>query len=103
MSKSTPADLVVAFRSLDRRRREAVDAADGAAVSGPLGDLDRHVAAAAAVLGVAASADAVADAIAAVKADDWDDATLDDLRTHATEAGIALRRVLDAAPPADGE
>ena len=101
MSKSTPADLAVAFRSMDRRRREAIDAADGAAVSVPLADFERHIAAAAAVLGAVPTAAAVADAIDARPSDDWDEAVLDQIREHATEAGTALRRVIDAAPPAD--
>jgi hypothetical protein len=103
MSKSTPADLAVAFRSLDRRRREAIDAAEGAPASGPLADLDREIAAAATLLGVAPAAGAVAAAIDARPTDDWDDSVLDQIRRHATEAGTALRRVIDAAPPADDD
>ena len=103
MSKSTPADVAVAFRSLDRRRREAIDAADGAPASGPLADLDREIAAAAALLGVAPAAATVAAAIAAKPTDDWDESVLDRLRQHATDAGTALRRVLDVAPPADDD
>ena len=102
MSKSTPDDLVVAFRSLDRRRREALDAVEGAPPSDPLADLDRHIAAAATLVGAATSASAVADAIATRPGDEWDESVLDALRGHATGAGTALRRVVDAAPgPAD--
>lgn len=101
MAKSTTTDIAVAFRSLDRRRREAIDAAAGAAVSGPLADLDRHIGAAATLLGVAPSASAVADAIDATPGDDWDEAVVDQLREHATGAGTALRHVVDAAPPSD--
>ena len=97
MSKSTPDDLVVAFRSLDRRRLEAIDAADGAPAPGPLGDLDRHITAAATLLGTTSRASAVADAIAARSTDEWDESVLDTLRYHATGAGTALRRVVDAA------
>ena len=103
MSKSTPADLAVAFRSLDRRRREAIDAADGTPASGPLADLDREIAAAATLLGVASTAATVAAAIDATPTDDWDESVLDQLRQHATDAGTALRRVIDAAPPADDD
>jgi hypothetical protein len=87
MSKSTPADLAVAFRSMDRRRREAIDAADGAAVTDLLAAHDREIAAAA--------------TIERTPSDDWDEAILDLLRQHASDAGIALRRVVEAAPPAD--
>jgi hypothetical protein len=97
VSKSTPDDLVVAFRSLDRRRREAIDAAEGAPAPGPLGELDRHIAAAAILLGTKSGASAVADAIAARSTDEWDETVLDTLRAHATGAGTALRRVVDAA------
>ena len=50
-----------------------------------------------------ANAAAVADAIAAKPSDDWTEALLDALRGHATEAGTALRRVIDTAPRRDDE
>ena len=103
MSKSTPADLAVAFRSMDRRRREALDAADGLAVTDLLADHDREIAAAAALLGSAPAASAVAATIERRPSDDWDEAVLDQLRQHASDAGIALRRVVEAAPPADDD
>jgi hypothetical protein len=101
VSKSTPADLEVAFRSLTRRRLEAIETAEGAPVDGLLGDLDRHIADAAALLGAAPDARAVADAIASRKINDWDAADLDELRRHATEAGIIVGRIAAAGPPAD--
>lgn len=103
MSKSTPADLAVAFRSLDRRRREAVDAAEGAPVGGPLAELDRHVAAAATLLGTSPNGAAIAGAIEATPDDQWDVTVLDHLRDLATQAGAAVRRVLDSAPPEDDD
>ena len=103
MSKSTPADLAVAFRSLERRRREAIDAADGAPIAGPLADLDRDIAAAATLLGVTPSAGAVASAIDSKPGDEWDQSVLDQLRQLATDAGTSLRRVIDAAPPSDDD
>jgi len=103
MSKSTPADIAVAFRSMDRRRREALDAADGAAVTDLLADHDREIAAAATLLGSAPDASAVAAAIERRPSDDWDEALLDQLRQHASDAGTALRRVVEAAPPADDD
>ena len=103
MSKSTPADLAVAFRSLERRRREAVEASGGAAVAGSLGQLDQHIAAAATLVGAAASAGAIADALAAKPADEWDEATLDAVREHATGAGTAIRQIADAGGTGDDD
>lgn len=98
MSKTTPADLAVAFRSLDRRRSEAIRAADGAPVASLLAELDAHIAAAAALLGSPADGASIAAAIESRPIEDWDDTTLDALRSHATEAGTSLRRVIDAGP-----
>ncbi|MBA3605041.1 MAG: hypothetical protein H0W46_03525 [Acidimicrobiia bacterium] len=93
MPATTPADLVISFRSLARRRREALGDTDPAAVAADLDELQRHVDAAAAAIGVPAHADAVAAAIEARRSDDWDDVTLDELRGHALDAGAALRRI----------
>ncbi len=98
MSKSTPADLAVAFRSLVRRRDEAVEAAEGAPVGALLAELDGHVAAAAGVVGSAPDLTAVADAISARSLDAWDNASLDALRRIATDAGSVVRRIADAGP-----
>ena len=104
MAKSTPTDIAVAFRSLDRRRREAVEAADGAAVSGPLGDLDRHIGAAATLLGVAPRRPLPSPTRSTPDpGDEWDEADVDQLRQLATDAGTSLRRVVDAAPPSDDD
>lgn len=101
MSKSTPDDLAVAFRSLPRRRSEAIGAAEGAPVGALLAELDAHIAAAATLLGAAADAGAIADAIAARRPEDWDSITLDGLRQRATDAGVVLRRIAAAGPPRD--
>jgi hypothetical protein len=96
VSKSTPADLAVAFRSLSRRRDEAVEAAEGAPIGPLLSELDRQVSAAAAMLAAPPTADGVADAIASRAIGDWDTDTLDELRRIATEAGTVVRRIADA-------
>jgi len=83
----------VAFRSLSRRLREAIGDGPESAVAGLAGELRGHVAAAAQLLGTQPDADAVANAISARPADDWDQATLDELRRHALEAGAVLRRI----------
>lgn len=93
MSKSTPDDLVVTFRSLARRQREAIGDADPSAVGGAIGELQRHVAAAAATIGVSPDATVVANAIDSRPADAWDTATLDALRTEALSIGAILRRI----------
>ena len=102
MSASTPADLAVTFRSLDRRRREAIGDADPAAVSGLVAELQRHIDAAAAVIRSPADASAVAKAIEARPPDDWDETVLDELRRHALDAGAVLRRIAAAAEAAQG-
>ena len=99
MSKTTPGDLVVAYRSLIRRRMEALDAADEAPVSGLLGELDGHLAAAGKLVGVGPDPVAIADAIAARPARDWDVATIEALRQHATDAAGVLRRIAESGPP----
>ena len=98
MSKSTPDDLAVAFRSLARREREAVEAAEGA----PTGDLSERlrqtVAQAATLVGAAPDAGAVADAIAARPDDEWDESPLDSLRALATAAGTTVREIAARRP-----
>jgi hypothetical protein len=98
VSKSTPADLAVAFRSLSRRRDEAIEAAQDAPVGPLLSELDRQVSAAAAMLAAPPTAEAVADAISSRAIGDWDIDTLEALRRIATEAGTVVRRIADAGP-----
>ena len=98
MSKSTPDDLAVAFRSLARREREAVDAAEGAAVGDLLAQLHQTVSGAASLLGVAPRSDVVAEAIVGRPADAWDTETLDALRELATQAGTIVRAIAGRAP-----
>lgn len=93
MSKSTPQDLAVTFRSLARRQREAIGDADPATIGGAIGELHRHVEAAAGIMGTRADANAVADAVAARPADAWDTETLDALRHEALAIGGVLRRI----------
>jgi len=103
MSATTPADLATSFRSLARRRREALGDADPASVSGNLDELQRHLDAAAAAVGSAADSEAVAAAIEARRSDEWDEPTLDALRSHALEAGAALRRIAAATDSDAGD
>jgi hypothetical protein len=93
VSKTTPADLAVTFRSLARRRREAIGETDPGRVVDLVAELDRHVAEAASAVGAAPNAEAVAAAISARHADDWDESTLDTVRASALDAGAVLRRI----------
>jgi hypothetical protein len=101
VSGSSPADLAVAFRSLDRRLHESIGDGSEAAVSGLVGELRGHVGAAASLLGTAPDAGAVAEAITARRPEDWDQPTLDELRRHALEAGSVLRRIAAATESDD--
>lgn len=95
MTASTPEDLAIAFRSLPRRRTEALEDADGASTADIEQELDRHIAAAAALVRSPADAGAVGDAIHHRPSDEWDAATLQSLRQLALDAGAALRRITD--------
>jgi len=103
MASTTPADLATSFRSLARRRREAIGDADPATVAGDLEDLQRHVDAAASAIGAPADADAIAAAIEGRRSEDWAEATLDTLRGHALDAGAALRRIIAITATADDD
>lgn len=92
MSKTTPADLAVAFRSLARRLGEAIDAAETPA-DALVTELDTIVSRAAVLVGSAPDAAAVADAIESKPVDQWDVSTLDTLRDLGVSAGSVLRRI----------
>lgn len=89
MSKTSPADLAITFRSVPRRVREALGD-DQPAVGSELHD---QLARAARLLGTASDATAIADAIDRTRADAWDIATLDSLREVALEVGQQLRQL----------
>ena len=94
MSKSTPDDLAIAFRSLARRQREALGDADPSAFGDLDAELQRHVADAAAIVGTSPDGAAVAAAIESRR--DWDDAALAALQRSALDAGAVLRRLAAA-------
>ena len=104
MTGSTPSDLAVTFRSVDRRLREALDGtpATDPAVAGLVAQLRAAVASAASTMGVAgggddlaATANAVAGRIDRVPADEWDDAHLESLRASALDVGRVLRAIAE--------
>ncbi len=102
MSESSPADLAVAFRSLPRRLREALEPLGGR--TGPVdhlaGELDGLVGRAAGLMGTPATAGDVAEAIERRHADDWADADLEAVRGLALDAGRLLRQISTAAEDA---
>ncbi len=102
MSPSSPRDLAVAFRSLNRRLREALGGRADAATAGdagPVAELHAIAASAATELGLpdqgdlAATGDAVAAAIERIPADGWDLPRLERLRALALQAGGLLREL----------
>jgi hypothetical protein len=99
MSRTSPADIAVTFRSIARRLKTAQGHAPASAVSGPAGDIHRHVEAAASLLHTSADADSVAEAIEARPADAWDSADLDALRANALEIGALLRAASELGEP----
>lgn len=94
MAKTTPSDLAVAFRSLDRRLQEALDAGETPA-GAQVAELREIVERAAVLMGSAPDAAAVADAISARPSGEWDPATLDALRGLGIEAGAVIRRIAE--------
>ena len=92
MSHSSPADLVVTFRSIPRRLREAYGDERPAAGS----DLAAQLATAGRLLETAPDPEAIATAIESRKPRDWDSATLDALRQVGLDVGAELRRIAAA-------
>lgn len=97
--KSSPADLAVAFRSLDRRLANASnEEVPLELIASARSSVDGAIAAAAALLGVRPEARSVAEAIEAMPAKDWTDVTLGALQARADDAGRAIRAVENASP-----
>ena len=97
MPASSPADLVVTFRSIPRRLREAQGDAPASATGPMTAELRLKLELAARQVGSTATPEAIADAIAAVKTRDWDEAKLNVLREVALEIGGLLRSIESAA------
>lgn len=93
MTGASPGDLVVVFRSLPRRRREALGDLPAEEAAHLLSRLDALVASVAEVLDVAPDPSAIADAIEARPADSWTDDDLDALRSEALHIGRVLREL----------
>jgi hypothetical protein len=97
MSSSSPSDLAVTMRSVPRRLREAVGDAPPSVTGGITAELDEQIAIAARLMHSAAEPEAIADAIDAIPADEWDDATLATLRGTALDIGRLLRAIAAVA------
>jgi hypothetical protein len=93
MSDTSPSDLAVTFRSVARRLTEAQGDASDESVRGLVEQIDRQVATAASALGTSSDSSAVASAIEARHADEWETGTLTTLRAAALEIGRLLRAV----------
>lgn len=101
MSESSPTDLVVSFRSLPRRLREAQADTPPEFTAAEHRSLQSTLAAAADVLRCAAEPLAIADAIEARPADSWTEADLDSVREAALAAGRHLRSIAAASTTGD--
>lgn len=98
MSKSSPADLAVAFRSLARRSSDAAGPeSPPELITATNAAVDRAIQAAAALLGTTTTAVGVAATIEARRAQDWTERDLDALREQAFAAAAAIRTLQDSA------
>ena len=105
MAGSSPADLAVTFRSIDRRLREALDGEPRdrcRPVAGLVAQLVPRSASAASTMGVAGARrrprrhrERRGRRIDRVPADEWDDAQLECLRAAALDAGRVLRTIAE--------
>ena len=100
MSSSSPTDLAVTLRSIPRRLREARGDAPPHVTAGVAAELDQQIGIAARLMHSAPDPGAIADAIEAVPADSWDEATLNSLRTTALDIGRLLRAMAAVAESA---
>ena len=101
MSSSSPADLAVTFRSVPRRLHEAQGDAPHEVIAGPSSELQGLLGEAARLVGTDEDAITIADGIADVPADAWDESVLKRLREIALDIGRLLRHIA-ALSEADG-
>jgi hypothetical protein len=93
MSAASPDDLSIAFRSVSRRLKEAQADAPNEVTASPTAELHGLMEEAARLMATSSDPAAIADAIAALPADQWDEGTLDRLRTIALDQGRLLRHI----------
>lgn len=97
MSSSSPDDLAIAFRSVNRRLHEATGDSAPEVTAAAQAELRGHLEHAGRLLGTAGDPAAIADAIGATRPDHWDTAVLDELRRIALESGRLLRHIATLA------
>jgi hypothetical protein len=102
MSSSSPSDLAVTFRSVPRRLREAIGDTPPGVTSSIASELNEQIGIAAKLIHSASEPGAIADAIEAVPADEWDESTLASLRSTALDVGRLLRAIA-AVAEGDGD
>jgi hypothetical protein len=93
MSSTSPSDLAITFRSIPRRLREAQGDTAAAATQSHNAVISGHLASAGRLMHTTADPAQIADAIDALPADEWDEDTLDQLRSMALELGGELRKI----------
>jgi hypothetical protein len=103
MSSSSPRDLAITMRSVSRRLREALGDSPPSATAGIVAELNEQIGIAAKLMHSAADPEAIADAIEAVPPDEWDEATLNDLRATALDIGRLLRAIAAVAEGDDDD
>ena len=101
MSSSSPGDLAVTFRSVPRRLREALGDTPPNSTAGVTSELTEQIGNAARVVHSAAEPNAIADAIEAVPADEWNESDLTSLRSAALDIGRLLRAIAAVAESDD--
>lgn len=102
MSSSSPSDLAVTLRSIPRRLREALGDTPPTVTARITAELDEQIGIAARLMHSEAEPGAIADAIEAVPADAWNEATLTSLRSTALDIGRLLRAIA-AVAEGDGD
>lgn len=101
MSSSSPSDLAVTMRSVPRRLREALGDTPPSGAMPITAELDEQIGIAAGLMHTSAEPGAIADAIEAVPAEEWDEAVLTSLRTTALDIGRLLRAIAAVVEDAD--
>ncbi len=85
------------MRSIPRRLREALGDSPPSATAGIVSELNDQIAIAAKLMHTAPDPGAIADAVEAVPPDEWDEATLNSLRSTALDIGRLLRAIAAVA------
>lgn len=101
MSSTSPSDLATTFRSIPRRLREAQGDTPAQVTRHLTSAVAAQMTAAGSLLHTGDDPSTIAAAIEAVPADDWDEGTLDELRSIAMDLGSSLRSIASANPDSD--